>query len=79
MAFCPRVVWTNPHPTPHYTLTARMLKHLADAIVSRVRGGQLQAAKGLMSLYALSPIEAGVVADRLCRAGVPKDVVLEIV
>ena len=79
MAFSPRVVWNNPNPAPHFTLTSRMLKHLADAIITRVGAGQLQAAKGLMSLYALSPIEAGVVAERLFRAGVPEDVVLKIV
>lgn len=79
MAFSPRLVWNNPNPSPHFTLTARMLSHLSEAIITRVHDGQLQTARGLMALYALSPIEAGIVADRLVRAGVAKEDVLKIV
>lgn len=79
MAFSPQVVWNNPNPTPHFTMTARMLTHLSDAIISRVEEGHLQTARGLMSLYSLSPIEAGIVADRLFRAGVPEETVLQLI
>lgn len=79
MAHGPHLVWNNPSPLPHFTVTAKMLNHLSAAVVSRIKGGQLPAARGLMSLYALSPIAAGIVADRLFRAGVPEDVVLKIV
>jgi hypothetical protein len=79
MAWSPQLVWNNPNPVPHFTLTARMLSHLSEAIITRVNDGELQSARGLMSLYALSPIEAGVVAERLFRAGVPEEVVLKIV
>lgn len=78
MANGPHLVWNNPSPLPHFTVTARTLRHLSDAIVSRVKEGQFQAARGLMSLYALSPIAAGFVAERLFRAGVPKDEVMRI-
>ena len=79
MEFSPQVVWNNPNPTPHFTMTARMLTHLSDAIISRVEEGHLQTARGLMSLYSLSPIEAGIVADRLFRAGVPEETVLQLI
>lgn len=79
MANGPQLVWQNPHPAPHFKLTGRMLTHLADAVAERLRGGQEQGAKALMSLYALSPIALGVVAGRLSRAGIPEDVVLRIV
>jgi len=75
----PQLIWNNPSPLPHFTVTARMLSHLSEAIIDRVSRGQLQTAQGLMSLYALSPIAAGIVATRLVRAGVPKEVVLSIV
>ena len=78
MSFSPQVVWNNPHPVPHFTMTARMLTHLSEAIISRVEDGHLDTARGLMSLYALSPIEAGIVADRLFRAGVPEETVLQL-
>lgn len=78
MAFCPQVVWSNPHPIPHFTMTARMLAHLSEAIISRVEEGHMETARGLMSLYTLSPIEAGIVADRLFRAGLPEETVLQL-
>jgi len=78
MAQCPQLVWNNPNPTPHFTITARMLTHLSEAIISRVNEGQLQNARGLMAMYPLSPIEAGIVADRMFRAGVPQEVVLQL-
>lgn len=74
----PQLVWSNPNPTPHFTITARMLTDLSQAIITRVHEGQLQNARGLMALYPLSPIEAGIDADRMFRAGVSEDVVLQL-
>jgi hypothetical protein len=79
MAHGPQLVWNNPNPTPHFTITARMLTHLSEAIIDRVRDGELQNARGLMTMYPLSPIEAGIVADRMFRAGVPEEVVLQLI
>ena len=78
MTTSPQLVWNNPHPTPHFTITARMLTDLSKAIITRVHEGQIQNARGLMSLYPLSPIEAGIVADRMFRAGVSEEVVLQL-
>lgn len=79
MANSLQLVWNNPHPAPHFTVNARMLAELSDAVIARVKDDQLLTARGLMALYALSPIAVGVVAARLFRAGVPEDVVLKIV
>ena len=79
MANSLHLVWSNPHPAPHFTVTGRMLAQLSDAVIARVKDDQLLTARGLMSLYALSPIAVGVVAERLFRAGVPEDVILQIV
>lgn len=74
-----QLVWSNPHPAPHFTVTARMLAQLSDAVIARVNDDQLQSARGLISFYGLSPIASGVVAERLFRAGVSKDVILQLV
>lgn len=79
MAQVPQLVWSNPHATPHFTITARMLANLSEALIDRVKRGQFQAARGLVSLYALSPIAIGVVAGQMSRAGIPEEIVLSIV
>lgn len=74
-----QLVWNNPHPAPHERVSANVLRRLSDILIGCVQRGEWQAARQLISLYALSPFAIALVASRMSQAGIPEDAVLKLI
>ena len=74
-----QLVWNNPNPAPRERLSAVLLSKLTEVLIGCMRRGEVQVARHLVAVYALSPFAIAVVAGRMSRAGIPEDAVLQLV
>jgi hypothetical protein len=72
------LVSDNARSTMHFRVNVRMLKQLSDVLIEHVKRQQWQRARATLSLYHLSPIAVGVVAERMAKAGVSEEGMLKL-
>lgn len=72
------LVSDNANATRNFRVSVRILKELSDVLIEHVKRERWQRARATMSLYQLSPIALGIVAERMAKAGVSEERMLRL-